>query len=190
MISGRAARSARAKAAGWLVACAIAALAGCASPTRTVDNNTADVLSGRMAVRVAASRDAMERSVTAGFELLGRPAEGQLNLSTPLGTMIAQARWAPGTVLLVTPQGERRFASLDELTREVLGESIPVTALFDWLQGRPWPGAASVPTQPPRDPGFVQLGWIVNLARFAEASLDVVREQPPEVTVRVKLDRP
>jgi outer membrane lipoprotein LolB len=166
------------------------ALAGCAATPNLIAVGDGDTLSGRLAVRVAASPQSLERSVTAGFELQGRPTAGRLNLSTPLGTMLAQARWSPGTVLLVTPQGERSFRSLDDLTREVLGDSIPVAALFDWLNGRPWPGAASAPTQPPRQPGFVQMGWVINLSRFADASIDAVREQPPEVTVRVKLDRP
>jgi outer membrane lipoprotein LolB len=173
-----------------LSALVVSALAGCATTPRPSHDDVGDVLSGRMAVRVAASPQSLERSVTAGFELQGRPSAGQLNLSTPLGTMLAQARWAPGTVVLVTPQGERQFPTLDDLTREVLGESIPVAALFDWLKGRPWPGAVSAPTQPPGQPGFVQLGWVINLARFADAGIDAVREQAPEVSVRVKLDRP
>jgi hypothetical protein len=67
----------------------------------------------------------------------------------------------------VTPQGTRRFADLDALTREVLGESVPLEAWFDWLHGRPWPGAASTPE--PGGAGFGQLGWAVDLSRFAPA---------------------
>ena len=89
-----------------------------------------------------------ERSVVAGFELQGVAEAGRLNLSTPTGQVMAQARWQPGRVVLVTPQGETPYASLDALTREVLGESLPVAALFDWLHGRPWPGAGHV-AQPP-----------------------------------------
>jgi len=47
--------------------------------------------------------------------------------------------------VLTTPRETRRFASLDELTREALGESVPIEAWFDWLRGRPWPGAPSAP---------------------------------------------
>jgi outer membrane lipoprotein LolB len=165
-------------------------LAGCASPPTGTDVPQGESLSGRLAVRVAASPESLERSLTAAFELQGRPSAGRLSLSTPLGTMLAQARWAPGQVLLVTPQGERPYLTLDELTREVLGESIPVAALFDWLHGRPWPGAASSPTAAPLAPGFQQLGWVISLARFADASIDAVREQAPMVTVRIRLDRP
>jgi outer membrane lipoprotein LolB len=41
--------------------------------------------------------------------------------------------------VLATPRGESTFTDLDALTRQALGESVPVSALFDWLQGRPWP---------------------------------------------------
>jgi outer membrane lipoprotein LolB len=143
-----------------------------------------------MTVHVDASASAQARNVTATFDLRGTPRVGQLDLSTPLGTVLAQARWAPGKVVLVTPQRETLFMSLDELTREVLGESVPVAALFDWLQGRPWPGAPSTPTSAPAGPGFEQLGWVVNLARFDEGLIAARREQVPAVTVRAKLDRP
>ena len=103
----------------------------------------------------------------------------------PLGTVLANARWTPGRVVLITPQGETPYASLAELPREVLGESLPVAALFDWLHGRPWPGAAHALAAP----GFRQLGWAVDLARFADDTIVAVREQLPAVTVRVKLDR-
>ena len=149
-----------------------------------------DALSGRLAVKVDAWNGAAARSVSAAFELQGDPKTGRLNLSTPLGSVLAQARWSPGSVVLVTPQGERQFADLDDLTGEVLGESLPVPALFDWLRGRPWPGAPSTTTAPPAEPGFEQLGWTVSLARFDEAWVVATRTQPPVVTVRAKLDRP
>ena len=179
---GRAAR-----AAAFLLAMVLAA---CASVRPPVEGVTTDVLSGRLSVRVDGVGSAAPRSMSAAFELEGDPAAGRFGLVTPLGTMLAQARWQPGQVVLATPQGETRYADLDSLTREMLGESLPVAALFDWLRGRPWPGAASVATRPPAETGFEQLGWSVNLARFDEAWVSARREQAPVVTVRAKLDRP
>ena len=176
-----AARSASVLAALLIAACATAPLPA-PSP--------GEALTGRLAVRVDGEGGAAPRSVSAAFELLGNPQAGRLNLSTPLGSVLAQARWALGSVVLTTPQGEKTFADLDALTREVLGESLPVAALFDWLRGRPWPGAASTATVAPAEPGFAQLGWVVSLARFDEAWVAARREQPPVVTVRAKLDRP
>jgi outer membrane lipoprotein LolB len=141
-------------------------------------------------VRVVGSAGTAPRSENAAFELQGSARAGRLNLSTPLGSVMAQARWGPGAVVLATPQGERRFADLDELTREVLGESVPVAALFDWLRGRPWPGAASRASVAPAEPGFAQLGWSVSLARFDDGWIVATRERAPAVTVRAKLDQP
>lgn len=168
---------------------AAAVLAACAAVPRTAERPPGDSLSGRLALRVDAA-DADARSLTAAFELHGRPEAGELNLSTPLGTVIGQARWAPGSVVLVTPQGSTSYPNLDALTREILGESLPVAALFDWLKGRPWPGAPSRVATAPGGPGFSQLGWSVDLTTFADAAISAMREQPPTVTVRVKLDRP
>lgn len=169
------------------VALAAAVLVGCAGVPRSAERPAGEALSGRLAVRVDDGGEA--RSVTAAFELQGRPEAGELNLSTPLGTVLGQARWAPGSVVLVTPQGSTAYPDLDALTREVLGESLPVAALFDWLKGRPWPGAPSRAVAGDRA-GFSQLGWAVDLAGYADAAVTAVRETPPAVTVRVRLDRP
>lgn len=173
----------------WLAA---AALAGCAAvpPRSSGGDPAAEALSGRLAVKVDASGAEAARSLSAAFELRGSDQAGELNLATPLGSVLAQARWSPGRVVLVTPRGETLFPDLDALTREVLGESLPVAALFDWLHGRPWPGAASVATAAPAEAGFEQLGWVVSLARFDDAWVIARREQAPAVTVRAKLDRP
>lgn len=172
----------------WVLAAAL--LAGCATAPRPPAGATDDALAGRMTVRVDATPTSEARNVTATFDLQGNPQQGRLDLSTPLGTVLAQARWAPGKVALVTSQGETQFASLDDLTREVLGESLPVAALFDWLRGRPWPGAPSTTSAAPAEPGFGQLGWKVSLARFDEGWIAATRSQAPAVTVRAKLDRP
>jgi outer membrane lipoprotein LolB len=142
-----------------------------------------------MSVRVEGVGGAAARSLNANFELQGDAQTGSLNLATPLGTVLAQARWAPRLVVLATPQGESTFTDLDALTREVLGETVPVVALFDWLRGRPWPGAVSTPLVAANEPGFQQLGWAVNLARFDRAAVTAQREQAPSVTVRAQLDR-
>jgi outer membrane lipoprotein LolB len=165
-------------------------LAACATVAPPAEAPSGDILSGRLAVNVAATPQSSGRSLSAMFELQGDARVGRLNLSTPLGSMLAQARWAPGNVVLATPQGERRFDDLDGLTREVLGESLPLAALFDWLRGRPWPGTASHPLAAPAGAGFEQLGWVVDLARFDQSVVAASRDRAPAVTVRAKLDPP
>ena len=172
------------------VLCAALLMNACAVVPKGGESRGSDTLSGRFAVRVDGTDGAAARSVTAAFELLGSANLGQLNLSTPFGSVLAQARWAPGQVVLVTPKGETNYPDLDALTREILGEGLPVAALFDWLRGRPWPGAVSTPTSAPGDTGFEQLGWVVDLARIDEAWVVARRERAPVVTLRAKLDRP
>lgn len=157
---------------------------GCASgppPATRTDN-----ISGRMAINVAASRSAGERSATLTYDLRGNPEAGQADFSTSLGSVLARARWSPAKVELITEQGERQFADLDSMSREALGEVIPVAALFDWLRGRPWPGAPSRSTAT----GFEQLGWSVDTSQIADSRLLARRDAAPVVTVRALIDRP
>ena len=161
-------------------------LGACATPPPTT--LTGASLSGRLSVQVAARGGQAARSVTAAFELRGDAERGELQLATPLGTVLATASWSPGRASLNTAAGQSDFDDLDMLAREALGEALPLRALPDWLHGRPWSGAASVPTAPSDDAGFEQLGWTVSLARFSEGWLLAQRETPPAVTVRAKLD--
>jgi outer membrane lipoprotein LolB len=177
--------------AAWpLVVALLALVEGCAAVPKSNPAIGGDALSGRLSVRVEGLDGAAARSMSAAFELQGDAQNGSLNLATPLGTVLAQARWAPRKVVLATPQGESSFDDLDALTREVLGETVPVVALFDWLRGRPWPGASSAALVTPIEPGFRQLGWAISLARFDKALVTAQREQAPAVTVRAQLDRP
>ena len=77
---------------------------------------------------------------------------------------------------------------LDALSLAAFGESLPLRALPDWLQGRPWPGAAEAarPLQP--GPGFVQLGWTIDLARLDTGQWQAWRDEPPAARLRVQLD--
>jgi outer membrane lipoprotein LolB len=146
--------------------------------------------SGRLALVVAGQSD---RSFSAGFELRGTAAVGSLALMSPLGTRQGEASWRPGSVRLSTGEGERRYASLDELSLDLFGESMPVAALFDWLDGHPWAGAPAeaAPATSDGSISFTQRGWQVGTARLGEGLLTATRAQPePRVTVRVKLDRP
>lgn len=73
--------------------------------------------SGRLALRIEAGPGRPAQSLAAAFELRGDGREGELRLLSPLGTLLVSARWGPGLALLVTGKGERRYASLDELSR-------------------------------------------------------------------------
>jgi outer membrane lipoprotein LolB len=160
----------------------VLALAACAPLTQAPPPRGADArLSGRISVSIAGDVHRRGTGGAASFELFGSPEAGRLELTAPLGGLVARASWQVGVARLETPDGERRFADLDSLTRELLGEPVPVTALFDWLQGRPWPGAPHRSTEK----GFEQLGWRIEPRLPA---LVAIRLSEPVVTLRAKLD--
>lgn len=142
-------------------------------------------LSGRLSVTVTGdvTGDNQGRGTggTASFELFGDPVRGRLELTSPLGALVARASWQPGRALLETPRERQRFDDLDALTRDMLGEPVPVAALFDWLQGRPWPAQAHQPFAG----GFEQLGWRIEPRGPA---LVATRLAEPVVTLRARLD--
>ena len=168
--------------------CAALVLVGCSTLAPPDDQSSVELLAGRMSVQVAATETKPAHSLSASFELSGTPQQGRFDMNTPLGSTVARARWSPEAVVLDTPQGQTRHENLEEMTRVVVGEALPVPALFDWLRGRPWPGAVSVAAVAPEPAGFSQLGWRVDLSRFDEARLVARRASPPAVTVLVKLD--
>jgi outer membrane lipoprotein LolB len=176
-----------ARAAGQKAVLAAAMLAGAVSGCALLGEvpvPQGERFSGRLSVRV--ENDA-QRSFSAGFELAGTDRAGRLSLTTPLGVQLARASWSPQRVELATPQRRSEYASLDQLAAEALGERVPIAALFDWLAGRPWPGAPSHP----RAGGFEQLGWQVDLTRLADGAIAATRSDPaPVVVVRARLDQP
>jgi outer membrane lipoprotein LolB len=162
---------------------ALAALAGCAS-LQTPHADGTQVLTGRLSVRVDSEP---VRALSAAFELSGNAREGAMALTSPLGNTLAQARWKPNNVVLETPGSQQRYPDLDTMAERALGERVPLAALFDWLRGRPWPGAGSE-TLADGEAGFSQLGWRVGLARYAEGWVEARRDAPPAVTMRARLD--
>jgi outer membrane lipoprotein LolB len=163
--------------------CAALLLLSSCSTTRLATNDS-PWTTGRLWVRVAASPERIAQSISADFELRAVADSGELRLTGPLGTRLATAQWAPGQALLLTPEGTQRFDNLDALSRQTLGENLPLAALPDWLKGRPWPQATHINS----DAGFEQLGWQVNLSKQSQGLIEARRASAPEVSVRVKLD--
>jgi outer membrane lipoprotein LolB len=103
------------------------------------------------------------RSFAAHFDLQGSANNGRLELSTPLGTLLARLQWSVGEASIETAQERRSAATLSALLREVTGEALPIDALFDWLSG--------VPT--------LAGGWQADLQQLDEGRLSATRTQPP-----------
>jgi outer membrane lipoprotein LolB len=157
----------------WLLAVAIAFVAGCASPPRTA--GPADALTGPWSGRLALEVEQNQRqSFSAGFELKGSATAGELALYNPMGGTLAVLAWAPGSARLLANGQTREFESVEALVAHATGAAIPVSALFDWLRGIDTP----VP------------GWKADLSLLGQGRLRAQRlEPPPLADLRVVLER-
>lgn len=178
--------------AGWL-ACILAA--GCASLPPTTDGVN---YSGRFALAVTGVD--RHETVSGRFALNVDRPEVTLDLSTPLGTTVARVQSGPSGARLTVPSaGGLRTAQgpdPDALSLQVLGWTLPVSGLGDWIEGRP---AAGRPYRlEPGADGAEQLeqdGWTIHFEpRGADGRirrLDMSRPQQgdaPAVQLRVVLD--
>ncbi len=171
----------RAAGLAWL-ACLLT-LGACASLTQPPAQGS--TFSGRIGWSVAATPQQPAQQAGAGFELSGHARQGWLELTTPVGTLIARARWTADSAELETPAGRTRHADLASLSRAAFGEQdLPLVALFDWLRGQPWPGAPheALPA------GFAQMGWLVDVRALGQGRLTATRPAEPAITLRVRLE--
>lgn len=153
----------RARWRGVVAAVAVALLAGCATPPPPAPSkpSAASHWSGRLALSLATDPP---QHWSAGFELSGTPAQGELRLSTPLGQTLATIRWdGSGAWVERRDTDPRPYDGLDALTADLIGTPVPVTALFAWLRG--------VPHEAP--------GWQVDLSQQPTGRLRLRRSDPP-----------
>ncbi|MFZ4286879.1 lipoprotein insertase outer membrane protein LolB [Variovorax sp. HJSM1_2] len=146
-----------------------ATLAGCAT-SQPQQPRPAAFWSGRMSLQV---EDATAQSFTAAFELKGDAGAGELKLFTPFGGTLAVLDWQNGLARLTANGETRTFESMDALILQATGSVIPVTALFDWLNGQD----TAVP------------GWKADLSRLSDGRLSARRSTPtPQADLRIVLD--
>jgi outer membrane lipoprotein LolB len=179
-------------------------LAACAGlpPPRDADHHYA----GRFSLsvtRAVAGSDAPRRDAWTGRFAL--QVDGQsltLDLVSPLGSTIARFETdAREARLLVPADGGVRVehgADAQALSEQVLGWSLPVAGMPDWVEGRP--SSARPYQQLPDDDGkarFTQDGWSVTIepttADRPGRRLEMDRSGQagaPDVALRVVLDGP
>jgi outer membrane lipoprotein LolB len=133
-------------------------LAGCATSHPGTPRD-ASFWSGRLALTVHSEPP---QSYSAGFELRGAPTAGELQLTSPLGTVLASVHWSAQGAELRQGSQLTRSASLDELTADVGGTPLPVAALFGWLQGQATEAD----------------GWTADLSRHTDGRVVARRLQP------------
>ena len=113
------------------------------------------------------------QNLSAAFELQGNAERGRLSLTSPLGTTLAEAQWTPQDAVWRTATETRHFASMDQMTEQLVGTPLPLAALFDWLQARPTPA----------------LGWEADLQDLPQGRLRAQRTQPePPAQLRIVLE--
>lgn len=132
---------------------------------------------GRIAIRVDSEPP---QSLSGAFTLNGNAQRGDLSLSTPLGSILAELSWSPQQAVLKANNDTSLFASTDALMQQFTGTVLPLHALFDWLAGRDTPAT----------------GWQVDLSQMNDSNnpdtqrLIAKRTTPlPTVELRVVLDK-
>ena len=107
---------------------------------------------GRIAIK---DPNVADNNLSASFELQGGVAAGSLGLFNMLGITLASMWWGDGFAELQAAGEVHSFPSADAMLRASLGQSIPLEAIFGWLNG---------------DPQTVT-GWEIDRSRYAERRL-------------------
>jgi outer membrane lipoprotein LolB len=115
--------------------CIAGLLSACSTltPAPVPVTDTSPVHEGRLFLRVNTTPPSVTQ---ADIRLQGSPEAGQLTLFGPLGTTHGQLSWTPGEAVWTQGQEEHRFSNLDSLLSQTLGVSLPVPAVFAWIEGR------------------------------------------------------
>jgi len=146
------------------------ALAGCATPSPPLQAAHSGRWTGRLALRI--DSDPVEQ-FSAGFELQGDADKGQLSLYSPLGQVLAIANWGPQWVTLQQGRQHHVYPDTDSLTTALTGAALPLSHLFDWIQGQPSP----LP------------GWQIDLSQQTQGRLTARRVTPePRLELRLLLE--
>lgn len=110
----------------------------------------------------------------AGFELKGLAEQGELTLTSPIGSVLGVLRWSSSEAVLENGRDTQRFTSVDALLTQTTGAAVPLAALFDWLRGTNTPMS----------------GWTANLTQHAAGKIAATRRDPaPEANLRIVLDQ-
>ncbi len=174
-------------------------LAGCAAPvTEVASTNRNELLRyGRFAMK-ADDFNRPPEAVQGGFTWRDTGARLTLDLTDPFGSVTARVVVERTGATLTRANGEVIQArSPDALMQNVLGQSIPVAALRNWLRTLTVPAAGM--SEINRDPqgriqGFEQHGWRVQLSRFDDLGPQLLiltrSEGTRNISIRLVVDHP
>lgn len=183
-----------------------AGLSGCSSVPETpqpIDSTCAPVattstaaalprieLQGQLSIKLGAMEGQPAKGLSLGFFFAGNTQTGQLDLMTLMGSQMAKVNWSQDQAWLVNDKGTQQFNNLDDLSQNVLGETLPLRALAHWMQGQPDPSLSSqIGTEPDT---FIQAGWIIDAREINQKKLYAQRPLTPTqraVQIKIYLDR-
>jgi outer membrane lipoprotein LolB len=177
----------------WPLFFAIGLIAGCAGNIKARDpfplNNPAEqtaetqrsLFAGRISLVIDAAPNAANPAAQAfsgSFEWRGDARTGQLDLLSPLGSIVAQMQWSPGAAQLTSGGVTRSFPSATNMIEQSTGLPIAPEQLLHWLQGRDTPLAGSA------------TDWQVDLTRYRQGRISAQRQQPTPAQLRIILEQP
>lgn len=148
-------------------------IAACAHGTGATGINDAknQLWAGRISLHIESEPP---QAFFAGFELKGQAEQGELTLTSPIGSVLGVMRWSPAEATLETGGQVRQYASVDMLLEQSTGAAVPVSALFDWLKGQ----------------NTSLNGWTADLSQQNTGRIDAVRLAPlPQTKLRIVLDK-
>ncbi len=159
----------------WLLLASVLWLSACSTPSLRPHATSTDITafwSGRLALQVDSTPP---QNLSASFELLGSAQQGELLLLSPLGNTLGRLRWQPGQAQL--DQGDQHWQdrSVQALTEQLTGTTLPLEALFSWLKGQDHDAP----------------GWQFDLSQFeSHHRIRAERLKPePRTLLKLQLDR-
>lgn len=170
-------------------------LAACATTSRSPPDRS---YTGRFSAITTAGEKRDNVSGRFILEIFG--SQQILDLLSPLGTTVARIQVEPGSARATGAQmQEVRGPNADVLSEQLLGWTLPVSGLADWIEGRPAPDRVA---RVERDAGRVVLieqdGWTIRLTELFDSTARprrLVLERPatvnaPAVSLRLVVDEP
>lgn len=165
------------------------------SGTRTYRSDVR--LGGRLSVSYRAA--GKPESLQGKFLWVQRGEQIDIELLTPLGQTIARIAIAPGRAKIDQSGGEvREAASIDQLTEQTLGWTLPVNGLRYWLQGFMRDARGQLTSVAPdqsrtlRDDGWKlrYVSWQADGSTAMPKRIDFTRDTAQsELALRVVIDR-
>lgn len=119
------------------------------------------------------------QSFSGGFELRGNVSEGELDLLSPLGSILAQLSWNPKGATLVRGQERTLHASAQSLLQQATGASISLSDLWTWLEVK---GNRAEPVR--------YDAWLLDLSAREQGRIVARRSLPSRAELRIVLESP